>query len=153
MCNGTNVQQCTPVQVALSDGALQVSTGDAHSCALLSNGTTQCWGRNDFGQVGDGVDLENDDGLSHDRAVPTAVLGLADVVEIQAAGGHHTCALTGQGSLYCWGRNYYGTLGDGTLVDRSIPVLVRGFAAHCGDGVLNGDEVGVDCDGACLPCE
>ncbi|MBK6534769.1 MAG: hypothetical protein IPF99_36100 [Deltaproteobacteria bacterium] len=58
------------------------------------NGTVQCWGANDLGQLGDGSTTT--------RLSPVMVMGLSNAVEI-AAGYNHTCARLMDGSVRCWG--------------------------------------------------
>jgi len=87
-----------------------------------------CWGRNDFGEVGDGT--SGRDGLggfidAHRRA-PVDVLGVRDAVQM-AAGVWHTCAVSEDGTVQCWGRNEDGALGTGNTTDRSIPTPVIGI--------------------------
>jgi alpha-tubulin suppressor-like RCC1 family protein len=103
------------VIVAGLSGATQVSAGFSHSCALLSSGAVQCWGRNDYGELGDGTMTA--------RGTPAAVVGLADAVAV-SAGADHTCAVRRDGQAFCWGSNVFGELGDGTNTDRSMPTPV-----------------------------
>ena len=70
---------------------------------------------------------------------PAQVRGLSGVIGAATAyTGDHTCALTGDGLVHCWGRNRYGALGDGTLRDSTEPRLVEGVTARLdqGQGVL-----------------
>jgi alpha-tubulin suppressor-like RCC1 family protein len=83
----------------------RLSAGQFHTCAVLDDGTVQCWGRNDFGQLGDGS-------LTHRLSpVPVANLGTATSI---AAGSFHTCAILSFGAVRCWGFNDSGQLGNGT---------------------------------------
>ncbi len=100
--------------------ATAIAAGYGHSCALTSAGGVKCWGRNDFGQLGDGT--------TSDRRAPVDVRGLAGGVTAIAAGTDHTCALTSAGGVRCWGYNGYGQLGDGTTTRRLTPAAVSGLA-------------------------
>lgn len=115
----------TPVPVSgLESGVRAIAAGGAlhhaHTCALLDRGGVKCWGDNLFGQLGDGTHVE--------RTRPVAVSGLSNEVTAIAAGDGHTCALLSGGTVKCWGWNDEGQLGDGTAIDRSRPVTVRGLS-------------------------
>ncbi len=107
-----------PPQLAASDMG-DISAGGMHTCVLTPSGGVQCWGRNHFGQLGDGT--------RDDSSIPVDVVGLESGVIAVAAGDLHTCALTAAGSVQCWGDNRYGQLGDGTTVNSSIPLDVVGL--------------------------
>lgn len=93
-----------------------------HTCALRRDRTVWCWGDNTFGQLGNGT---YDAVISPARVVgPAGIAGpLQDVVEV-AAGDYHTCARTSGGQVWCWGRNAMGQLGNGAVLDSSVPVTV-----------------------------
>lgn len=106
-----------PTQVAgLNSGAVQVSNGADHACALMDDGSVKCWGWNKWGQLGDGTNDHSN--------VPVDVTGLNGPAVELIAGGFHTCAALASGELQCWGKNSNGQLGDGTTVDRNVPVTV-----------------------------
>lgn len=83
----------------------QISVDGSHACSVTQSGGVLCWGKNNWGQLGIG---------SIDEApTPTPVVGLpAPVIQV-AAGGNHTCALTIDGAVWCWGLNALGELGIG----------------------------------------
>jgi alpha-tubulin suppressor-like RCC1 family protein len=114
LANGTTVGRATPGDVAnLGGRATAVSAGSLHACALIQDATVRCWGRNEFGQLGDGT-FGDTDPMTQDnnRLTPVAVPGLAGVLEV-SAGGNHTCAVTADTTVKCWGINITAQLGDG----------------------------------------
>ena len=115
--DGTTTDVRTPVQVLA--GATQVSAGYQHTCAVMVNGTAQCWGSNASGRLGTG-DTTN-------RLTPTAVSGLPGAIAQIHAQDSHSCARTLSGQALCWGANGARQLGDGTTTGRLLPTLVSGM--------------------------
>lgn len=119
--DGTMTDRVTPVDVVgLASGMTGLGAGASHTCALTAAGGVKCWGRNTYGQLGDGT--------TTDRLTQVNVVGLASDMTALAAGYSHTCALSMMGEAKCWGYNYYGQLGDGTRMDRLTPVDLVGLA-------------------------
>lgn len=119
----TTTNRSTPVLVSsVPSGVVAVSVGgDAHSCALDSSGGVWCWGANWNGQLGDGTTTT--------RTSPVQVSGLSSGVKQIAMGAEHTCALTTDGGVKCWGKNAEGELGDTTTTGRTTPVSVSGLSS------------------------
>ena len=101
----TNTKTAIPV-TGLSSGVAELNAGSYHTCARMTDGTVQCWGSNDVGQLGDGSQTL--------RAYAGGVTGVAGIVGI-ASGNSHVLAW-GSAGLKVWGRNDYGQLGVGTKV-------------------------------------
>src|SRR5438046_7002216 len=109
--DGNLTNSSVPVTARGLTTATSVVTGDAHTCALLGDGTVQCWGVGDSGQRGDGT-------FNNISTVPVAVVGMGGAGHLTnavpvAARGYHSCALLGDGTVWCWGRNQDGQLGNG----------------------------------------
>ena len=120
--DGTTIARPTPVDVrGLTGGAVAIAAAAYHACALISDGGVKCWGDNENGELGDGTTTW--------RLTPVDVTGLAKGLVAISAGHSHTCVLTSDGGIMCWGANGFGQLGDGTHTDRATPVEVRGLAA------------------------
>ena len=116
--DGTKVQRTTPTAVkGLKAGIVAVVAGQNHSCALSEAGAVQCWGDNQYGQIGDGT--------KEVRSQATDVKGLSSGVVAISAGQNHTCALKNDGTVWCWGYNGEGQLNDGTLQNSATPVQTK----------------------------
>ncbi len=111
--------------VGMNSQVTHVSAGDFHTCARKSDGSLRCWGKNEYGQLGDNTTVN--------RLSPVLVSGMSSGVASVSAGGFVTCAVLTDGSLRCWGRNDYGFVGDGTEIQRLTPVTPSGM----GSGVLS----------------
>jgi alpha-tubulin suppressor-like RCC1 family protein len=122
--DNTTTRRLVAVQVRISAGAfltnaVQIAIGANHSCAQLSDSTVRCWGYNFYGEIGDNTTTNS--------SVATQVLaaggsGSLTGVSAISSGRFHTCALLSDHSVYCWGDNDNGELGDGTTTSRSLPV-------------------------------
>ena len=104
--DGTNVSRFSPKQIGSSGVWASVSAAGTHTCAVTTGKSLYCWGWNARGQIGDGT-------TGTDRYSPRKI-GSTGVWASVAGGGLHTCAITTGKSLYCWGFNQYGQIGDGT---------------------------------------
>ena len=118
--NGATSDKSTPTLTSsLGTGrtAVALSSGDYHTCAILDNGAVSCWGRGNYGQLGNG-------GTS-DKTTPTLTssLGTGRTAVALSSGGHHTCAILDNGAVSCWGRGSYGQLGNGGTSTKTIPTL------------------------------
>ncbi len=88
--------------------------GGNFACALIKDGTVQCWGSNAYGQLGAGPNV------NVDATRPQPVPGLANVAQL-SVGDTFVCALIDSGTVSCWGMNSYGELGDGTRDGHATP--------------------------------
>jgi len=105
-----------------------------HTCALMSNGSLKCWGDNTHGQLGYG----NAGGY---KAHAVTAINNLDIKAVAIGGGgrdplasapaeyrgDHTCIVSEDENVWCWGSNSHGQLGDGTTVDKAYPVKVEGL--------------------------
>lgn len=118
--DGTTANSLVPIQVpGLSDVA-KVMGGDWHSVALKSDGTVWAWGFNNDGEIGQGS-------WSYSIPSPTQVPGLSGITDI-STGRFHNVALTSTGTVWSWGSNAYGEIGDGTTEDALSPVQMPGIS-------------------------
>lgn len=113
---GLNSFQRSPVSIQGIDNATQVTAGEDHTCALLTDGTAKCWGSGLNGRLGNGSTAQ--------KTYPATVSGINMLSQI-VAGGDHTCALMEDHSSYCWGQGSHGQLGNGTLEDQATPTTTN----------------------------
>lgn len=124
--NDLPMDSAVPVTVSGITNAVAVAAGGADNCALLNDGTVQCWGQNNDGQVGNGTRTGDSVGVEGDIAVPVpvSVIGLTNAVSV-AVDGEDACALLSDGTVQCWGGNDHGELGNGTATNLPIPSIER----------------------------
>lgn len=116
--DNSDTQSTVPVAVhGLSSGISALAAGNNHSCALTTTGRLKCWGANYLGQLGS-INLIS-------SPVPVDVPGLATRITSVAVGAGHTCALTAEAGLKCWGYNYYGQLGNNSNANSAEPADVQ----------------------------
>lgn len=118
--NGTTKEtQDKPVKVKGISDAIGVSAGFEHTCALLAGGHVDCWGDDEFGQLGNGS-------TELDSEVPVEVQDISNATEV-SGGREFTCARLSSGHVDCWGDNREGELGNGTTEGTDTPVEVPGI--------------------------
>lgn len=94
----------------------QICGGQYHTISLKDDGTVWTWGQNTHGQLGDGT--------TTDRHSPVQVTNLNNVTDIALGKFCHSIAMKEDGTVWTWGQNNYGQLGDGTTTNSSLPVQV-----------------------------
>jgi alpha-tubulin suppressor-like RCC1 family protein len=110
-----------PVDLGPDRYAIDLTLGNEFTCALLDDHTVRCWGRNGFGQLGQGTTQARGDGPGEmGAALVTTDLGPGTVVDVES-GGQHSCALFDDGTIKCWGHSSDGKIGLGAV-------------GHTGDG-------------------
>ncbi len=134
--DGTTTDRYTPVRITSSvfpRGArlVSVAAGENHSLALFSDGTAVAWGQNFDGQLGDNSTTQRNAPV---RVDATGVLSTRKVTAI-AAGGRHSLALCADGEIASWGANGTGQLGDSSLLQRNVPVIITARGALTGKQV------------------
>ncbi|MBI5687758.1 MAG: leucine-rich repeat protein [Verrucomicrobia bacterium] len=103
----------------MANAGLGLAAGYQHTLALKWNGTVWAWGRNLYGQLGNGG--------TNTATTAVQVSGLGGVTAL-AAGYDHTLALRSDGTVWAWGYNAYGQLGNGTTNSASTAVQVSGLS-------------------------
>jgi alpha-tubulin suppressor-like RCC1 family protein len=101
----------------------------AFTCGLTMGGAVYCWGANRLGQLGTNAAIDICSFGGNDfpcTSVPVLVAGGIDFVSL-ATGNEFACGVARDGAAYCWGRNEYGQLGDGTTTNSNVPVRVVGL--------------------------
>src|SRR5262249_137385 len=107
-----------------------------------NDGSVWDWGRNNSGQLGDGT--------NNSRNTPVQVRNLTGIILIAAGsslGSAHNLALKNDGTLWAWGGNLFGQLGDGTTVNRNTPVQVRNLVGVVSMAVGDGHSLACMNDG------
>ncbi|HEY9053396.1 MAG TPA: hypothetical protein VIO60_01115 [Rectinemataceae bacterium] len=132
--DGTVDERHTPILVENLPAStiVSIAAGNFHSLALMDDGSLWAWGANGSGQLGIGTQYS-------DQPYPMKVLGFGGLgVAAIAAGADHNLAIASDGSLWAWGANSSGQLGDGTTVDKYTPVRVAGLQGRTAAAIAAG---------------
>ena len=103
----------TPIDLGQGRTAVAVAPGDAHTCAILDNGSVKCWGSDYNGQLGIGQGNYISAPVNQ-----TVDLGANRTAVAIDSGARHTCVILDNADVKCWGWNHKGQLGDGTYSQR-----------------------------------
>ena len=128
---GNVLSSYTPVQVSGLSDVIAIAGGDDHSLALSSDSTVWAWGANDNGQLGIGATFP------WYQSIPQQVSNLTRVIAVTGSGYKFSLALKADGTVWAWGNNQFGQLGNGTNSQSTIPVQVtnlNGIIAIAKDG-------------------
>lgn len=119
--DGTKTAKLKPTKIM--DNVTQVTMGDNYSLAIKNDASLWAWGRNECAQLGDGTYT--------DRTTPIKVMD--DVAQVTQGSKNgfalNTFAIKSDGTLWGWGDNGHGQLGDGTAIDRKKPICIIGSTA------------------------
>lgn len=115
-----------PVRVSGGIGSkTSLAAAPRVACAIDTIAGAVCWGANYFGQLGDGTTVH--------RWIPSTVQHTAGQLTRLASSGSHSCGITTSSSVACWGSNFASQLGDGTKIERLVPVAVDGGLTNMHD--------------------
>ncbi|HJN55716.1 MAG TPA: putative Ig domain-containing protein, partial [Candidatus Poseidoniales archaeon] len=138
--DGTTTQRKNPsyVDLPLGKAATEISAGEVHTCAAMTDGTAYCWGNNNKGQFGIGSTSPSSSSTPTQVSLPSGVKAISIGV-----GSEFTCALMDDGDVYCWGEGDAGRLGNGATTDKSSPTKIT---MPSGDAI----KLSVGYDTACM---
>jgi alpha-tubulin suppressor-like RCC1 family protein len=131
----------TPYPIKNFNSVSAVAAGSRHSLALKSDGTVWAWGSDFFGQLGDGAD-----GPNQDKYYPAQIAGLTGVVAI-ACGEDHSLALKSDGTVWAWGYNFSGQLGDNNTQNRKRPFMISSLHAVTAISAMADNSMVLEADG------
>lgn len=128
---------------------IAIDAGGGHNLALKSDGTVWAWGSNGVGQLGIGITTPTPlpFPVTDDEPLALPVSGLKDVIAISAGAGY-SLALKANGTIWAWGYNGDGRLGDGTEVNRNVPVQVHGLTGIVAVAAGFGNSAAITGDGS-----
>lgn len=134
--------------VGTTVGMIMVESGTeaGHTCGVTGDGHLWCWGDNADGQVTatNGADMV--------MSTPVEVTALPGPIVAVDLAGHNTCAIVMGGSLYCWGANNAGQLGNGGIMPSPTPVEVTGIGAPIAEVALGYTHVCARTDAGAVWC-
>ena len=139
--NGTTEHSSVPIKIM--DNVASVSLGAFHSAAITTDGSLYMWGDNFYGQFGNGKSGGNEYEYNEkvDSNIPIKIM---DNVASVSLGSRHSAAITRDGSLYMWGDNGRGGLGNGTTEDSYVPIKIMDNVAYVSLGHYHSAAITTD---------
>ena len=137
--DGTTADSNLPIQVLGLSNVVSIAAYSNHTSALKSDGTVWTWGDNIYGQLGIGS--------TANQSSPVRVAGLSHVIEIGQGLGFFSIALKSDGTVWTWGINNYGQLGNNTTSNFSIPVNVSNLTDVISISAGSGHAIALKSDG------
>jgi alpha-tubulin suppressor-like RCC1 family protein len=119
--NGTTTNSSVPVLVTSLSNVIDVAAGYKFTVALKSDGTLWAWGINNTGQLGNGTTINS--------SIPVPIAGLSTAAIAVSAGYDHVLSLQSNNTVWAWGNNSKGQLGNVTIIDSPVPVQVTGLTS------------------------
>ena len=116
----SSVQVRANLSISAIDPTGRIAAGDKHTCAIAVNNIIWCWGDNAYSQLGSAVFP----GTESLEPIQTTALPGSRIARRIVAGANHTCVLATDGTVWCWGQNGNGNLGDGSFLNQGDPVQV-----------------------------
>jgi alpha-tubulin suppressor-like RCC1 family protein len=118
-------------QILVINNAIGVSCGDAHTVVIRADNTVWTFGWNSRGQLGNGSIVDSNPNSVARQVVFDlgGILGPFEDVIAASAGGQHTMLLKSNGTVWTFGGNYTGQLGNGTIIDNAIPAVIANISA------------------------
>lgn len=141
-CAGGGNSKTSSTTLPITSHGPVIDGGDRFSVELTAAGRVLAWGHNSTGELGDGTEVL--------RPTPAPVRGLPAGLRIVSvsAGANHVLALGADGSVWAWGHNRSGQLGDGSKVDRPAPIRVKGLHDARAVSAGNAFSVALEADGS-----
>jgi cysteine-rich repeat protein len=115
MNRGDQPNEMPTPPISINGTAAIIATGGGHTCVVLDDGVTRCWGANNDGQLGYGNTTQIGDGPGE---MPASAVNVGGVPIQISLGGGYSCAVVENGNVHCWGGNPLGSLGQGNTADR-----------------------------------
>jgi len=137
--DNTTSSRSSPVQIGILTNWNSVSAGREHTQAVKTNGTLWAWGRNNYGQLGDNTVVN--------KSSPVQIGSLTNWYSVFSGKSSSNLSIKTDGTLWAWGYNVTGVLGDGTIVNRSSPVQVGALSDWAAAGISRFHSIAVKTNG------